>query len=345
MLHGVQLARSLAAYGVVFFHLASELAVRAGYSGDPFTVGRGGVDLFFVISGFIMVHVTREDETPWDFMAKRLFRIAPIYWLATTLALLLVTLRPWLFEAAIVTPETIAASYAFVPMFDANGDARPILFLGWTLNYEMMFYALFALALFVPKMLQVQTVVALMFVLMTAAPYLPHAAAAQVYSQPIMLEFVAGCLIGAALKTRWMAAALSRIPVWPITTLGAALFLVSGLYPDTLPDHLQYGVPACVLLFGLAAQDLHRSPMGANVLSRLGDASYSLYLLHIFIFKGLSLVYFPLVGTGGWAMLGFAIMAVGGATALSLLSHRLIEQPSNDWLRRRWTRATRPSVA
>ncbi|MEM7766780.1 MAG: acyltransferase [Pseudomonadota bacterium] len=345
MLNGVQLARAVAAYAVVIYHIACELSYKAGFDAAPFIVGKGGVDLFFVISGFIMVHITRAHETPTGFFIKRVFRIVPLYWLATTAVLVLVAIRPWLVQPALVTPETLAASYFFFPMFDNNMEARPILFLGWTLNYEMMFYALFALALTVPRALRVPTVITLMLAVMVLAPLIPHQAAALFYSQPIMLEFVAGCLIGAVLGTRQAATLFKRVPVWPVTLLGIAGFALAATQSGALPRHLLYGIPAALVVFGLAAQDLYRTPLRASWLSRLGDASYSLYLLHILVFTVLSLAWFPLLGTGPAAQAGYAATALAAATVVSLLSYRLVERPSNTWLRQQWQRATGPAAA
>lgn len=345
MLNGIQTARALAAYAVVFYHLAAELRLNAGFDATAFVVGKGGVDLFFVISGFIMVHVTRETERPLGFFMKRVFRIVPLYWLATLAVLVLVSIKPWLVQPAKVTAETVAGSFFFFPMFDNNMEARPLLFLGWTLNYEMMFYTLFALSLFAPRPLRVPVVITLIFILLTLAPYIPHAAAALFYSQPIMLEFVGGCLIGVALGTDAARGIFRKVPAWPVTLAGFALFAAAAYYPNALPRHLLYGIPACFMVFGLAAQDLYRTPMRATPLSRLGDASYSLYLLHILVFTGLSLAYFPLFGTGAAAQAGYAALALVAATTVAVLSCKLVERPSNDWLRARWRRATRAAPA
>ncbi|MEM1148932.1 MAG: acyltransferase [Pseudomonadota bacterium] len=337
MLNRIQAARAIAAYGVVLYHLASELDFAAEYAGPAFTVGKGGVDLFFVISGFIMVHVTRDTETPWGFFAKRVFRIVPLYWLATAAVLVLVAIRPWLVQPARVSPETIAASLSFFPMFDNNMEARPLLFLGWTLNYEMMFYLIFALCLLAPKPFRIPLTAGSLIGLMTVAPFIPHEAAALFYSQPIMLEFVAGCLIGAALSTEAAGRLFARVPAWPITALGAGLFVLAAAFPYSLPRHLLYGVPATFVVLGLAAADLHSRPIGANVLSKLGDSSYSLYLLHVLVFTVLSVVYFPLAGTSAPAQIAYALIATAAATATAALSFRYIENPSNRFLRNLWT--------
>ncbi|MBU2606700.1 MAG: hypothetical protein KKC43_12510 [Alphaproteobacteria bacterium] len=74
----------------------------------------------------------------------------PLYWAATALAIAVAFVRPWLLPNADLSFAAIAKSFAFLPAPDLSGALQPVLFVGWTLNFEMMFYALFALTLFLP---------------------------------------------------------------------------------------------------------------------------------------------------------------------------------------------------
>ncbi len=128
MLNNLQNLRALAAYSVVYLPLPH--ALRA--PGDP--IGRayldlpsGGVDLFFVISGFVMVHTTRADETPDWFATKRIARIVPLYWVATARRdRAWWSLRDWIFPTTCwLTPESILSSLFFVPHLTHQVTSSP----------------------------------------------------------------------------------------------------------------------------------------------------------------------------------------------------------------------------
>jgi exopolysaccharide production protein ExoZ len=113
------------------------------------TFGGGGVDIFFVISGFIMVYTTQSHHVgPFSFFVNRVVRIVPIYWLLTLAVFTLAVIAPHLLGATRAAPSELLKSLLFIPFAKSNGAVQPILFLGWTLNYEMFFYMLFALGPF-----------------------------------------------------------------------------------------------------------------------------------------------------------------------------------------------------
>src|ERR1700744_1283352 len=153
-IHKLQGLRAIAALLVVLDHALTVII------GHPFAVhpledfswfiGEQGVATFFVISGFIMTYTTwNKFEKPLaalDFSSQRLIRIVPLYWLGTIFAILLITTHLWHLPKSL-TLETIVKSLALVPYVEGDGDIRPILGQGWTLTYELMFYAVFAVAL------------------------------------------------------------------------------------------------------------------------------------------------------------------------------------------------------
>jgi exopolysaccharide production protein ExoZ len=142
----IQHLRAIAALGVVFYHASSQ--VNGGHS-DYVRMGAAGVDLFFVISGFIMwVTAIARDEPPGRFALKRLIRIVPLYWLITTAVLLLVLAKPDLMRSASLNLTHIASSYGFIAWPHPRSAHRfwPLVIPGWTLNYEMLFYAIVTIA-------------------------------------------------------------------------------------------------------------------------------------------------------------------------------------------------------
>jgi exopolysaccharide production protein ExoZ len=140
-LWSIQYLRFIAAFGVILFH-------ACGPTRHPFAFGARGVDLFFVVSGFVMWQVTAaKPHTPGSFLDRRIRRIVPLYWTSIVLVVCLVHLfgvRPLGATDEIVP---VIKSMLFVPYFNANGSMGPVVSPGWTLNYEMFFYVIFAVSL------------------------------------------------------------------------------------------------------------------------------------------------------------------------------------------------------
>jgi peptidoglycan/LPS O-acetylase OafA/YrhL len=174
------------------------IAITRGEPSSPITplawaLGNTGVYIFFVISGFIMVHICWDDfgkaGAAQHFMQRRIIRIVPLYWLATIGAVVFhkVTANN---SAPAGLPELLQ-SLLFIPYNADNNGWRPILGQGWTLSYEMMFYAIFAVALTFPRKMALCGVAAALGIFTLARPILP--AGVLVYlSSPITLWFVLG---------------------------------------------------------------------------------------------------------------------------------------------------------
>ena len=151
-LSNIQILRGIAAVMVLVYHIGNEFGDRGFPEPLPhFWMGSAGVDVFFVISGFIMVHSTAEafarPGAPWLFLARRLVRLAPLYWLITTIFVVVALVEARHTGLAADAPRWFAASYAF--LFYPHGDAGdfPLYAQGWTLNFEMFFYVCFAAVL------------------------------------------------------------------------------------------------------------------------------------------------------------------------------------------------------
>ena len=131
MIIGIQFLRFLAASLVVLTHTLGEYD-------DLRSFGGFGVDVFFVISGFVIYLIT--DSGHKNFFVKRLIRIVPIYWLFTIGISIIALLEPQLLRSASFDVTQIIASLFFIPYWTENAGFAPILTLGWTLNFEMLFY-------------------------------------------------------------------------------------------------------------------------------------------------------------------------------------------------------------
>jgi len=190
----IQYLRAFAAMSVVWLH-AIEQMPGAGATFD-LHFGASGVDVFFVISGFIMLATTRgRDTTAAGFLVRRLLRVAPLYWLATLAMLAGSLLAPAAFHTLRYSAATVVESLLFIPHWSLAfpGNAWPVLVPGWTLNYEMFFYVLFALSLALPARWRLAGLAAAIGTLAAtgylAGPFANPVAAT--YTSRLLLEFLA----------------------------------------------------------------------------------------------------------------------------------------------------------
>ena len=189
VLLSIQVLRALAALAVVAYHALQ-------WDRGGFDVGRAGVDVFFVISGFIMWHVTSgRDVAPGAFLWRRFTRVAPLYWLATLGALAVALVWPAFLPEVRPGWRHLALSLAFVPHLDPRGLPFPTLPPGWTLDYEALFYAIFAAALAGPRAWRGRLVVGAL-IAVTAFGFLVPEPFYYLGANPMLLQFAAGVGLG-----------------------------------------------------------------------------------------------------------------------------------------------------
>jgi len=328
----LQILRFVAAFAVVLFHLVPEVNRRTGGDWPTLIVGRAGVDIFFVISGFIIAHTTSGRREPIGFLKRRLFRILPLYW-ALTLALFSVALvKPDLLKSTTADVPSLIKSLFFIPYVKGNGQIHPVLFLGWTLNYEMFFYLAYTLALAVTRRPVVLVSVLFTGIALAGAVLSPTATVPMFYSRPIILEF----LFGLWIFELWQARPALLARAWPLAIVGTALLLVQNGAPAEPVGNIRwliYGVPSALILAGMLSL---RAPAGfpGTALIRLGDASYSMYLIHPYIIGVLVPKLLGRLGHGGGAVAFTMVLATALVFAASLALFMLLERPSNAWLRK-----------
>ena len=306
----IQSLRALAALLVVAFHV----------SDGAFVTGAAGVDIFFVISGFIMGTVGVR-ETPLTFLKKRVVRIVPLYW-AVTLFMCAVSLFG-LFARFSFNAEQLVKSLLFIPYLDPTGHIWPLVVVGWTLNLEILFYAVFTLALLFGAPIRL-TVAILALLALAGYIFAPSAAPLQLWTSPLLLEFVAGLLLATVLRPagRGLGLAMLGFAIAGLAVVGAAgWFEPEGRI-------LAWGLPAALIVAGaLALERAGAWPAKAlKPLEAIGDASYSLYLLH-----GLVIAFaHRLFGDGLLVNLAIVVVSI----AIALFSFRLFERPVGRFLGR-----------
>src|SRR5271168_1999681 len=189
----VQALRAAACLLVVIYH--ARLAAGGANTIRSWPNGAAGVDLFFVISGYVMVASSTELMARPDgwrvFLARRLRRIVPLYWLLTAAKLAVTELVPALTPHTRPTWWNVCASLAFIPARDAAGFIRPVLPVGWSLNFELFFYALFAVALAL-RLSPLWLTPVLAGVAAAGSFYTPTWPAPLILANGMVLEFAAG---------------------------------------------------------------------------------------------------------------------------------------------------------
>lgn len=317
----VQYLRAIAALSVVAYHA---LGAARG-----FPAGAAGVDVFFVISGFIMWTLTeRAEAAPGRFLWRRLVRVAPPYWIATFLTAAIFLLRPGFLWMPPFTPGELMQSLLFVPHRDGWGRVYPVLTQGWTLTYEMFFYVVFAGVLFLPRRRQLAALTAL-FVGMAALGLLlrPSDPAGATYLRPVLLEFLGGVWLGCAWRVRLLR---SRTVGWLLLGAAAAVFAVENwLHVKDAPWRaLVWGPPAVMAVAGALSLERAGAMFRSRPLKALGDGSYSIYLFH------------PPIVALGERVLAHAptplrvLVTVAACGLAGVVLHRVMERPLTAWLRR-----------
>jgi exopolysaccharide production protein ExoZ len=347
---GVQALRFFAALSVLIGHTIDKAV-------DNDVVSRGsvthvvdlpwgnGVDVFFVISGFIMYYTTRtrfgQPGAARMFLKRRVLRVVPMYWLFTLATLAAMVVFGDSMSNGKIEPGRVLASFTFVPTINDEGKFRPILALGWTLNYEMFFYVLFAIALLFAYRKGIAFLV-VVFGLLTVLHPLLSSISPQLdfWSDPIILEFLLGVLLG-IVRTR-----IRTLPL-PVSLLCLAAGFVGGLsylVIDWRGDyaHIVYvGLPVTLIVAGAAYLPMSGRSLPERALIFGGDSSYALYLSHPFAITAAVLVFEQLPGSvGGLYLLVAIVAAIVGAGVV----HVLVERPLTKSLNGRFLPRSRTAV-
>lgn len=300
----IQYLRGVAALLVVLQH-----STGRAY-GDALWFGNIGVDIFFVISGFIM-WLVGENDTPLSFILKRILRVAPLYWLAT---LLFVFLHP---SPIIQTLKSLA----FVPYRDAVGAISPLLTPGWTLNYEMFFYAAFAAVLFAPLRFRLAGITGVLAALVVVGRlHVFSQAPLHVYTSPLIMEFLAGIWLCVAWRS-------GSLPKWLVVAVPAGLVLWVALRAIPYVEDLRpiaFGIPAAFIVTGVLASNMLR----VKLLKIIGDASYSIYLFHPFVI-GVLWRFLPHMPPAAMVVVMVAVSAIVGVGIFFGLEQPLVNLVHN----------------
>lgn len=334
---------------VVFFH-AEGMAAEYFNIGWP-SFGAAGVDIFFVISGFIMwVTTAPERTTPASFVVNRIVRIVPLYWIAT-----LLLYGGWLIfrdHAQVPPVSNFLQSLFFIPFTSARtGDIQPLLIAGWTLNYEMFFYAVFACAFMVARRYRL-LLIGVILGSLVASRYVvvPSTPITMTYTSPLLIEFIVGCLLGFIYERKALPGSAIAVA---LLVVGSLLLINSGMLPASSIGggrFIRWGLPAFLVVVGAISLEpllkVRRLPM------LLGNASYSIYLTHGVVLSTLKSAVLMAANTLPPLLIGAFILAgCGASVVIGVLVYWSVETPIVARLRkvvaaaREKNKATIPSAA
>jgi exopolysaccharide production protein ExoZ len=332
----LQHLRVFAASMIVLYHAELQITrLTDGIHEHSLGFAAAGTDLFFAIGGFILVYISHNRKDRFGaFLYRRFVRIAPLYWLFMFLMLVVLLIAPSYLLTTKADFWHFLLSLAFIPYpHPVLGIDRPFLFPGWVLNHFAFFYLLFGSLLFLSsgkRVLSVSAVLCALVVLRALFGDKSHLL--NFYGATVALDFVLGMIVA------WLCLARNESP-WIIATVflaGASIFAAGVLQNVSDGDEraLYWGVADAALLFVCVSVEKRWGWPKWRFLSKLGDASYSVFVSHLFalalmtsILRGLRL--FPALGVSG-----ARIVFLGAAWALGMVVYAAIERPLMRYLDR-----------
>ncbi len=332
----VQALRAVAAFLVVLLHAFETWGERVDPAapGVSWDNGAAGVDIFFIISGFVMVISSRrlvDRPGAWlTFLRHRVVRIVPLYWLLTTAKIVAVMVLGGVVLRTSLDFKSVAESYLFLPVTDSAGHFRPVLPVGWTLTYEFLFYLFFAAALAMRVDVLCVVIPGLGLVAVAALVRTEAWPAWTILFDTIVVEFVFGVALA-----KWTLQGFRLPPAiaGAFILFGFGLILVLPMISENARV-LSWGTPA----FAIVAGAVSLEPFVVTALPRwlltLGDASYSIYLSHGFVLPALGLLFGRFARPGPWTEGLTIILCLLFGSVIGWAVFRLIESPMLRALRR-----------
>lgn len=334
---GIQYLRAIAALMVVAHHARHFFGEVATWS----TFGSHGVAIFFVISGFIMVHATRGFDPSQkgsgqalDFFVRRAIRVVPLYWLA-----LLYQNKRAIFEGR--ADFGLLSDFVFIPRFNIEFSSHiwPSLVPGWTINYEMAFYVLFGAALLFGRWRYLALVSALAGLVLVGALWTFESAPAQFWTASVIGEFALGIGVYHLMKsTKWVP------KTWQLVCVFLAGFVGLAIPNLDLPTLVAYGPFAAMIVWSGAHLGQLVKPQKWLLL--IGDASYSIYLSHLFTFNLGFKIYnaLKLSEPTPFNIAAAILILTSIATVVGIAVHFLLEKPLMRVMQAWWRNFRQPAL-
>jgi exopolysaccharide production protein ExoZ len=310
---------------LVFHGIGRMCEKKCGYD----VLGSFGVDIFFVISGFVMWSSTiGRDITMMEFFTRRFFRIAPLYYVMTIMTAIVVLVAPNVLRSTVFDLRHVVDSLLFLPsMHPVLGAAFPIVIPGWTLNFEMYFYMIFASFLILPPAMRLIAVVGtIIFIVILGVVFQPEELYMKFYSNKIILEFAYGVVVAALLQKRRQN--FAWLGVSAIATLASIGFESGVLTPPSPNFQINLGILAALIVWTACEIDINLKAPSIRFLNWIGDASYSIYLLQMATIAICATVWKRVGLPVDVSMIGpFAIAIIVFTLICSYFTYKYIELP------------------
>lgn len=332
-IRSIQYLRAVAALVIVWVHSLYIIPGMVDRLGKPYFGASAAIDIFFLVSGFVMVvTTTRRELRPVQFFRIRLVRVVPLYWLAT-LGMVAGAAAGHSFQGLHYSALAVFKSLLFVPFAAIEGapaSVWPILQQGWTLNYEMFFYILFAISLAAPRQWRLMGICAVLAALVLAGRLFgPFAGPlASVYTNSLLIDFIAGMI----LAYLWLRAGPDDWLPLPLLVILAGLCAIGS-------NSRVVAMGGAIIIF---AGCLHPSVCSTRnpLLMGIGNASYSLYLSHQFVLDSLASLWLRVLPPVTWMSSAiFMVVALTCCTIAGYLCFRFVETPATSYLLARLQRS------
>lgn len=328
-LRALQILRAIAATSVVYFHI--ECIPK---------FGSFGVDIFFVISGFVMSMIIANGEGPGRFLLNRLARIVPLYWVFTTGILVIAAVRPDLLNSTTADLGNYLKSLFFIPYIKENGFLWPMLVVGWTLNYEMFFYACLWLSLIAfGKRFFLSTALLITGFCILPGHLIENRTLNLFFGDFMVFEFLAGMILYQIVARKFF----EKIPALWFLFAAIAAFCFMAYMESFVCDKIPvvFGPPSVILVYSVIRLESSIDALPKWLVERLvemGDASYATYLSHYYIVAAFRRVLHerydlidPYTPVGVLAIITLALIA-------GHFFYVFLDKPMSRWTRKRLER-------
>jgi exopolysaccharide production protein ExoZ len=323
MIVSIQYMRAIAVLLVIFYHAMSKGKIYSGTSWDWLNFGEAGVDLFFIISGYIMCYATYRKKTNiYEFIKARIIRIMPLYWILSTVALLIYLVMPDKINSS-GGDTSILNSFSLIP-----SSSKFLIQNGWTLSYEFFFYIIFSFGLiFSTFKKHLIPVIILTILVILGQLFRPDNVYLGFMTNSILIEFI----MGIAVFNLAQKYSFSRNVSLFLCLAGISLLAYISDWAETNNRVIGYGIPCLLFFIGMTnlENDLQKNkhnPVG-KILGKIGDSSYSTYLIHPFFLVLASLIASKL-GLVNFGNL-FIITLVSGSVLTGWICYITLEKPIN----------------
>ncbi|WP_371355606.1 acyltransferase family protein [Pseudomonas chlororaphis] len=338
-LAGITSLRGLAATLVLVIHSFLFLGYSHTYSKN-FELTNIGVDLFFVLSGFIMAFAHWDDfgkgaSSVSVFLRKRIIRIYPMYFLITVLTAAVLYVAPKLFYSMEYSNLLVIKSLLFIPSQIGTGTSL-ILAVAWTLAFEVVLYLIFSVCLLFKRNTGLG-IAATTLMTWAACGSIIHSEnyIVEFFLSTLPIEFMAGILICIYFKSnRYSPIKNTTTIISIIATASLATIALTAVYPmseRTLTDNnrvIYYGIPAAIIFFCFLSIGRSKSRWVASAINSVGDASYSTYLTHFLAIGALKFVAVRIGVIESANIYALVAFSCAYCTVCGIIAHKLIEAPA-----------------